>query len=85
VAEIDALVFEVTAVVFTVKVADVLPAGIVTVDGVVAEATLLDNEMASPPVGAAEVMVTVPVLVLPPLTEVGLKVTDLIVGAVRVS
>jgi hypothetical protein len=82
---IVAVVFELTEVVFTVKVADVFPAAIVTVDGTVAAERLLDRVMTRPPVGAAALTVTVPVLDFPGATVAGLKVTDLIVGGVIVS
>ena len=60
-----------------VKVADVLPAGTVTEAGTVAAVVLLlCRETLTPPVGAAPVSVTVPVEALPPVTLVGLTVTD---------
>jgi hypothetical protein len=85
VAVIDAVVFVLTAVVLTVNVAEVLPAGIVTVAGTVAEESLLDSEITSPPAGAIDPIRTVPVLGLPPLTEVGLKVSETRVGGLMVS
>jgi len=75
VAVMVAVVFDVTFVVLTVKVDDVLPAGIVTVAGTVAEESLLNSEIVSPPTGAAEPIATVPVLVFPPTTEFGAKAT----------
>jgi len=72
-AEIVEVVSALTDVVLTVNVAEVLPAGIVTVAGTVAEDRLLDSEITNPPVGAGDVMLTVPVLDLPPFTELGLS------------
>lgn len=85
VAEIVAVVFVVTAKDFTVNVADVLPAAIVAVLGTVAALESLFSETFNPPAGAADVIVTVPMLVFPPFTEVGLRVTAVNVGAVIVS
>ena len=79
------MVFDVTADVLTVKVAEVLPAGMVIVVGTVAEDPVAERAMASPPVGAPILIVTVPMLVLPPTTDVGLSVTDLTVGGVSVT
>ena len=55
------------------KVAVVLPAGIVTVVGGVADGVLLESPTTIPPVGAGELIVTVPTLLAPPLTEVGFR------------
>ena len=66
----------VTAVVVTVKEAVVLPAAIVTIAGTVAAVLLLDNEIETPPAGAAPLNVTVPVAELPPVTLAGLSDTD---------
>lgn len=74
------MTFEVVAL----KVIEVFPAGIVTDPGTVADCELLDKVIANPPVGAAELIVTVPVLDAPPLTDVGLRASDLIVGALTV-
>jgi hypothetical protein len=63
--------------VLTVKVALVLPAGTVTLDGTVAtEVLLLESETTTPPEGAPELRVTVPVELFPPLTLVGFKVRE---------
>jgi len=73
-----------TVEVLTVKVIEVLPAGIVTDLGSVAEVALLDSEITAPPVGAAEDIVAVPVLDLPPTTDVGFSDRELSIGAVTV-
>ena len=62
---------EVTALEVTAKVADVAPAAIVTEVGTVARVVdELVNVTTSPPAGAAELMLTVPVMdvVDPPMT-----------------
>jgi hypothetical protein len=71
-----AVVEAVTELVDTVKVAVVLPAATVTEVGTVAEAVLLESETNAPPVGAAPLRVTVPVVEAPPLTLVGFVVTE---------
>jgi hypothetical protein len=63
-----------TLVVVTVKFAIVLPADTVTVDDTVALlGLLLDSVTISPPLGAGDVSVTVPVELFPPRTAVGLS------------
>ena len=84
-AETVTLVFDFTDVVPTLKVAEVLPAGIVTAEGAEANPELTDRATTRPPDGAAEVIVTVPVLDYPPTTLAGLNVNDLSVGAITVS
>ena len=65
-----------TALVVTVKLAAVALAAMVTDAGTDAEVELLDdNVITAPPVGAAAVRVTVPVLLVPPVTRAGLIVT----------
>jgi hypothetical protein len=83
--EIVTVRFEVTVEVFTVKVAVVRVAGIVTLEGTVAiPVLLLESVTTVPPAGAGPFRVTVPVEVPPPRTEVGLKETELRVAAVIV-
>ena len=84
-AEIVAVVFDDTAVVFTENVAAVFPAKTVTVTGTMAEVELLTRVTTSPPVGAAPVRVIVAVDVLPPTTVAGLNVNDATDGGFTVS
>jgi hypothetical protein len=84
-AEIVAVDFELTFVVLTTKVIEVFPAGIVTVAGTVAPLSLLARVTTKPPVGAAAEIFTVPVEVLPPVTVVGLSVSDASAGGLTVS
>ena len=67
-----------------VKVAVVAPAATVTEAGTVALAVLLASATAMPPVGAGLLIVTVPVELAPPITEVGLRETDDADGGVTV-
>ena len=71
VAEVDAA----TALVLTVNVVLVPPAGTVTLPGTVAAGLLLDRVTGAPPAGAGPFSVTVPVELpveaLPPVTVVG--------------
>ena len=64
-----------TPEVVIVKVAVVEPAGTVTVPGTVALVELEVSVIVTPPVGAADDTVTVPVAVLPPRTDVGEMLT----------
>jgi hypothetical protein len=67
----------VTALVVTAKVAVVAPATTVTLVGTCATAVLLlESVTTAPPEGAAPLNVTVPVEPLPPITLVGLSVTE---------
>jgi hypothetical protein len=84
VAVIVVLVLDATATVVTVKVAVVAPVATVTEAGTVAELELLLRLTASPPVGAAEEIVTVPVEEAPPVTDVGLSESAVGTGAVMV-
>jgi len=65
-----------TGVVVTVKVAVRDPEATVTFAGAVAAKLLLESVTSSPPAGAALLSVTVPLEDLPPVTAVGLNVTD---------
>jgi hypothetical protein len=81
VAVIVTLVFVVTVLVLTVKFALVWPDDTVTLEGTVAtDVLLLESETVEPPEGAAELRVTVPVELFPPVTLVGFRVTDETVG-----
>lgn len=63
-----------TGDVLILNVADVVPAAIVTFVGTVAAAVLFEvNVTTAPPVGAAAASVAVPVLGVPPTTDVGLS------------
>ncbi len=69
------------------NVVDVLPAGTITEVPGLAEPDELDRVTDAPPVGAAPERVTVPVLEVPPVTEVGeterLVTVGRVVGAVK--
>jgi hypothetical protein len=70
-----------TLAVLTVNVAPVAPAATVTLAETVAAAMLpLEREMAAPPLGAGPLSVTVPVEGDPPVTLVGLSVSEETVG-----
>lgn len=82
-AEITTEVGRETRLVVTLKLADVAPAGTMTVDDTVAMfRLLLNNWITAPPEGAGPLSVTVPVEVEPPLTFAGLRVSAVSVGAV---
>ena len=85
VAVIVAAACVLTSVVLIVNVPVVRPAGIVTVFGAVADVVLLERVIISPPAGAIELMVTLPALDLPPMTEDGSRVSETSLGAVMVS
>ena len=76
VAEIVTAVDAETAAVDTAKVAEVDPAGTVTLDGTVADALLSDSATTAPPAGATALRVTVPVDPEPPRTAAGLSATE---------
>jgi hypothetical protein len=81
-AVIAAEVWVATDLVATVNEADVLPAAMVTLAGTVATlASPLARETTIPEAGAATVILTVPVEVLPPVTEAGDSVTEAIPAA----
>jgi hypothetical protein len=71
--EMLTVVEDVTAVVVTVNVLLVVPAGTVTLAGTVAAAEVSDRVTTVPPAGAAAVRVTVPVDEAPPATLDGLR------------
>lgn len=75
---------ELTFVVFTANVIEVLPAGIVTVDETVAAGLVLESPMTSPPVGAGPLIVTVPVELFPPATDDGVNLREVRVGGLIV-
>jgi hypothetical protein len=77
-----------TGFVLTMKLALVAPATTVTLAGTLATVLPLDNPITAPPDGAGPLIVTVAVVVLPPLTLLGLRLSSDIVGppdGVRVS
>ena len=63
----------------TAKPADLVPAGIVTVDGTAANPELVVTFTANPELPALFEIVTVPVHAFPPITDEGLSDTLLIV------
>ena len=68
------------------KVAEVVPAGMGTLDGGVAIAGLeLCNVTRAPPVGAGADRVTVPVTVVPPTTVLWLTLNEVRAGGVTVT
>ena len=84
-AEIVAVVFDVTDVVVIVKVAVVDPAATVTLAGTFAEPLLLESVTKAPFVGAGPLKVTVPVDDDPPVTLAGFTESELKAGAFTVS
>jgi len=85
VAEMDAIVVLLTAMLVTVNVAVVAPAATVTLAGTVATAVLVLSATITPPAGAAAFRVTVPVDDVPPVTDLGLKLNELGTGPRTVS
>ena len=72
--------------VLRLKLALVPPAGTVTLAGTVAAAVLLlESVTCAPPAGAGAFSVTVPVEGLPPVTLVGLTVSEETIGGITVS
>jgi hypothetical protein len=79
-------VFADTALVVTVNVAVVALAATVTLPGTWATVVLLlDKLTTAPPDGAGPFNVTVPVDEVPPVTDVGLSLTELRLAALTVS
>ena len=75
-----------TGLVVTVNVAVVAPATTVTLAGTCAAGVLLrDRVTTAPPAGAGPLNVTVPVEEVPPITVLGLRLTELAVAAVTVN
>ena len=70
-----------TALVLTVKVAVVPPAGTATLEGTLAAPLLLASATCAPPEGAGPLSVTVPVEEFPPVTLVGFSVSEESEGA----
>jgi hypothetical protein len=84
-AEMVTDLFVVTGVVAIANVVDTVLAGTVTVDGTVAKFVLLLVRLTvAPSGGAGPLKVSVPIACVPPLTEVGLNVTELSAGALTV-
>lgn len=75
-AEIVAEVETTTMDVFTVKVALLLPAGTFTLEGTLADPSLLDSITWAPPAGAGPLSVTEPVEDRGPTTLVGFNVSE---------
>jgi hypothetical protein len=76
-AEVDKRTIDV----FTVKVAQVAPAGTVRLEGALAAPLLLESRTCAPPAGAGPLSVTVPVEDSdPPITPVGFSVSEDTVG-----
>lgn len=73
-AVITAVIVAGTAAVATANVPAVAPAGITRTAGTVAAGWLLERDMATPPDGAGEASVTVPVALAPPATLDGVMV-----------
>jgi hypothetical protein len=85
-AEIVTVLFDVTVLVVTVKVAVVEPAVTVTFEGTVATAVLLLVKLTpAPPAGAGPLRVTVPMEGVPPWTIVGLRDRALMLGVLTVN
>lgn len=78
-------VLEATGLVVIVKVAVLAFAGTVTLVGTCATAALLDKVTTVPLAGAGPVNVTVPVEEVPPMTALGLRLTELRVAALTVN
>lgn len=70
------IVVELTAVVFTVKLADDAPPGTVIELGTNAAGLPLVKSISAPPTGAAPVRATVPMVDCPPVTVDGFSATE---------
>lgn len=81
---ITALTGAATPTVVTVNCALVAPSTIVTIAGTPAFELLLESATVTPPTGAADDSVTVPLLDVPPGTETGRTVRPVSCGAVTV-
>ena len=79
-----AIIANATAVVPTLNVAVVLPAGTITVAGTVADELSLDSWTTAPPCGAAPSSVTVPAEEVAPITVVGFNETDRTEGGLMI-
>ena len=76
-AVIDTALAEVTDAVVTVNDAELLPAGTITDARTVATpGELLNVRIDTPPVGALPLRTTIPLVLMPPGTEVGFSVRD---------
>jgi hypothetical protein len=75
-----AVVFALTALVVTLKLALLAPAGTVILAGTVVAPELSERDTTAPPLGAALLKVTLPVAAVPPVTLVGLRVNAESVG-----
>ena len=85
-AEIVTVLFDVTVLVVTVKVAVVEPAVTEIFEGAVATVVLLLERLTlAPPDGAGPLRVTVPVVGVPPWTVVGLRERALRLGVLTVN
>jgi hypothetical protein len=84
-AEIFASALVDTPIVVIVKVVLVAPPGMVAEAATEAVGSSDERATGNPDFGAGLLIVTVPVDVVPPITEVGLRDTDLMVGAVRLT
>ena len=66
--------------VLTLKVALLAPAGTITLEGTLTALLLLESATCAPPAGAGPLRVTVPVEDVPPITLVGLSISEETVG-----
>ena len=85
VPEMFAIVEDATAFVLMLKVAPLAPAATVAAVGTTAAELSLANAIVRPPLGAGPLIVTVPVEPVPPVTLLGLTVTELMVTGAGVT